>query len=103
VAGAEVGSYLLWYNHYMSWQVVKQPEGTLAIWDTTAGDFIAVGMDLEECCDFFAEEVFRGLLARTRDFARKTALVLDGTPEKAYHQFAMTWEQAQKQLAERRQ
>jgi hypothetical protein len=85
----------------MSWQVVKQPDGRLAIWDTVPGDFIVAGMDAEECCDYFAEEVFRDLLARTHNFAKKVALVMDGTPEKAYHQFAMTWEQAQRQIKER--
>jgi hypothetical protein len=87
----------------MGWQVVKQPDGRLAIWSSIVGDFIAEDMSLEECCDFFAEDVFRDLLDRVRKFSQAASWVLDGTPAKAYHQFTMTWDDAMRDRASREQ
>jgi hypothetical protein len=76
----------------MGWQVVKQPDGRLAIWSSVVGGLIARDLDAEECAGEFAAEIGRDFADRMRKVEKIIGWVLDGTPAKAYHQFTMMWE-----------
>lgn len=78
----------------MGWQVIKQPDGKLGVWSSDPGDWIAKDMDADEIEELFAEEMAGDLARRLRKVRQIVQWVLDGTPEKAYHQFAMTYEEA---------
>ncbi len=75
-------------------QIIRQPSGKYAIFCTNTDTVIVWDADEGEIVDWFAE--------RAAEDARRTAGILighvtAGTPEKAYYQFAMTWDEALRQ------
>jgi hypothetical protein len=75
----------------MGQQIIKQPDGrftvfcsitdTIAVYDATAADVV----------EYFAEQARRNAVEAAR---RLVSLVDAGKPREAYHQFAMTWDEA---------
>lgn len=75
----------------MGYQIVKQPDGHLAIRESYTGTLVMWDANREEVIDYFAE------MAATdaRENALRLAdLVLDDKPRDAYYQFAVTWDAA---------
>ncbi|MFK0288329.1 hypothetical protein ACIQVL_48835 [Streptomyces sp. NPDC090499] len=75
----------------MGQQIIKQPDGKLAVFSTVVDAFIVIDATPEEILDWRAEEA--------ANEARRTAQrhldhVLADEPERSYFQFTMTWEEA---------
>ena len=75
----------------MTHQIIRQPDGRLAVFSTGVDDWIIADATSEELGDYYAE--------RAAKDARKSALdtcdkVLSGNARKVYYQFAMTYEEA---------
>lgn len=74
----------------MGHQVVKQPDGHLAVWSTETDDWVLLDADPVDVLDYFV-----GLAAA--DALRSTQQVLDavlgGEPRRVYFQFTRTYEQ----------
>lgn len=71
-----------------AYQIILEPSGEFAIWDTIVDDFIDAGCTIEEIMEFFID------MAKTRaeDNVREiTDKLLAG--EKPYYQFTMTYEE----------
>lgn len=75
----------------MGYQVIKQPDGQLAIWSSYTDGWAAVDCTAEDVTTFFVD---RAAADARRDAERIIGHVLAGEPEKAYYQFAMTFEEA---------
>jgi hypothetical protein len=75
----------------MAFQVIKQPDGKLAIFTTEQDRWTAWDLDPEEVVQWFADRA--GADARERA-QRIVNHVLEGTPWKVYFQFAMTFAEA---------
>lgn len=78
----------------MGYQVIRQPDGKLAIWTSYSDGWAAYDCTPEEAVEFFVE--IAADRAR-RDAERVVRHVLAGEPRKAYHQFAMTFEEAEEE------
>lgn len=75
----------------MGHQIIKQPDGKLAVFSSVVDDWIIAGATREELGDYYAEDAARK--------ARESALqacdaVLDGEPRAVYYQFTMSYEEA---------
>jgi hypothetical protein len=79
----------------MSIQIIQQPDGKLAVYSTIVSDWIHTGKTAQELEDIYAEEAAEDARSSIR---RITGAVLAGDARKVYHQFAMTFEQAEKQI-----
>jgi hypothetical protein len=79
----------------MGWQVIKQPDGRFGVFSSIVDDWVAADCTADEAEELFAEEMGRDMAQRLRDVRRKIALVDAGEARKAYHQFAMTYAQAE--------
>ncbi|KFG02578.1 hypothetical protein IQ62_01140 [Streptomyces scabiei] len=75
----------------MGQQIIKQPDGRLAVFSTVVDAFIVVDATPEEILDWRAEEAAKD--AR-RDTQRQLDHVLADEPDRSYFQFALTWEEA---------
>lgn len=75
----------------MAQQIIKQPDGRLAVFSTVTDTFIVVDATPEEIIEWRAEAEANAVRARTR---RELDHVLAGDSRAAYFQFAMTWEEA---------
>lgn len=75
----------------MGQQIIKQPDGKLAVFSSITDTFIVVDATPEEILDWRAEEAAQAARERTK---RELDHVLTGNPRAAYFQFAMTWEEA---------
>lgn len=76
----------------MSEQIIQQPDGRLAVFSSVVDAFVVVDATADEIIDYRAEEA--ALKARERTRA-EIDRVLSGQP-KPYHQFTLTWEEAQR-------
>lgn len=78
----------------MGHQIIKQPDGNLAVWSTGTDSWILYDATRQELLDYYAERAAK----RARD---DTAQLIDaveaGRPEEAYYQFAMSFEEANQQ------
>ena len=75
----------------MSWQIIKQPDGKLAVFSSGVDDWIITDATAAELEDYYAEDAAE----KGRQSARETiGHVLAGEPTKAYYQFAETFEEA---------
>lgn len=77
----------------MGQQIIKQPDGRLAVFSSVVDAFIVVDATPEEIVEWRAEEAAQQARERTRT---ELDYVLSGNPRKAYFQFALTWEEAAK-------
>ncbi|MFD3520426.1 hypothetical protein [Streptomyces sp. NPDC058653] len=75
----------------MGQQIIKQPDGKLAVFSTITDTFIVVDATPEELVEWRAEEAAE----RAREHTlRELGKVLNGDPRSACFQFAMTYEEA---------
>lgn len=81
----------------MSHQIIKQPDGRLAVWSSGVDDWIMYDASPDEVVEFFVTEA----ADRARDAAQETvgAVVADQAAS-VYYQFAMTFAEAQEWRAE---
>jgi len=82
----------------MGWQVIKQPDGRLSIFSSVVDDWIYVDCTPEEAVQVFVDQVAEDTRSNVQ---RIVDLVVAGDAKKAYYQFAMTWDEANQQIAER--
>lgn len=75
----------------MGQQIIKQPDGKLAVFSTVVDAFVVVDATPDELVEWRAEEAAEAARERTR---RELEHVLNDEPSKAYRQFALTWEDA---------
>lgn len=74
----------------MSEQIIKQPDGRLAVFSSVTNTFIVVDATPEELVEWRAEEAADKARERTRAEIER---VLSGKP-RPYFQFTLTWEEA---------
>lgn len=75
----------------MGQQIVKQPDGRLAVFSSVVDAFVIVDATPEEILEWRAEEASAKERERTR---RELDAVLADDPRRVYHQFALTWKEA---------
>ncbi|MDX2550141.1 hypothetical protein [Streptomyces stelliscabiei] len=75
----------------MGQQIIKQPDGKLAVFSSIVDAFIVVDATPEEILDWRAEEAAAKERERTQ---RELDAVLAGDPRRVYYQFTRTWEEA---------
>ncbi|MFI8191315.1 hypothetical protein ACIF8T_21270 [Streptomyces sp. NPDC085946] len=75
----------------MGQQIIRQPDGKLAVFSSITDTFIVVDATPDELIEWRAEEAAERAREQTR---RELDKVLAGNPQAAYHQSAMTWEEA---------
>lgn len=82
----------------MGHQIIKQPDGLLAVWSTGTDSWILYDGTPEEIVEYYAERAAED----ARRSARATVdAVLAGEPERRYYQFTMTFEEANREHLER--
>ncbi len=74
----------------MGQQIIKQPDGRLAVFSSAVDAFIVVDATPEELIEWRAEEASEKARERTRAEIER---VLSGDP-RPYYQFTLTWEEA---------
>lgn len=75
----------------MGHQIVKQPDGRLAVFSTTADGFLFFDATEEEVVEYYAEEAAE----RARESTRRTIeMVKTGKPRAPYAQFTLSWKEA---------
>ena len=75
----------------MGRQIIRQPDGLLAVFSTVTDSWVLYDATPEELADHYATEA----AARAREeVGHITDAVLAGDPSRVYYQFAMTFEQA---------
>jgi hypothetical protein len=76
----------------MSHQVIRQPDGRLAVWSTVVDDFVIKDASPGELLDHYAEEAAE----RARGSAERVVdRVLAGRAQEVYGQFTMTYAEAE--------
>lgn len=75
----------------MGQQIIRQPDGRLAVFSSIVDAFIVVDATPEEILDWRAEEAAAKERERTQ---RELDAVLAGDPRRVYFQFTRTWEEA---------
>lgn len=75
----------------MGQQIIRQPDGRLAVFSSVVDAFIVVDATPEEILNWRAEEAAAKERERTQ---RELDAVLAGDPRRAYYQFTRTWEEA---------
>lgn len=75
----------------MGQQIIRQPDGNLAVFSSITETFTVVDATPEEIVEWRAKEAAEQARERT---LRELDKVLAGDSRGAYFQFAMTWEEA---------
>lgn len=76
----------------MGHQIIVQPDGLLCVWSTIVDDFVLTDATGQELTDYYVSEA----ASRARaDIVTKINAVLSGQAETVYHQFTMSYEQAE--------
>lgn len=75
----------------MGQQIIKQPDGRLAVFSSVTDSFIVVDAAPDELVEWRAEEAAEKAREQTR---RELEHVLADNPRAVYFQFAKTWEEA---------
>jgi hypothetical protein len=73
-------------------QIIQQPDGRLALWSSIVDDWVLYDASPEALVEHMVEIAAND--AR-RKAEQMVAAVVEGEPERIYHQFAMTFEAAQ--------
>jgi hypothetical protein len=76
----------------MGQQIIRQPDGKLAVFSSVVDAFVVVDATPEEIIEWRAQEAAEQARERTR---AELARVLDSGDPKPYRQFTLTWEQAE--------
>ena len=79
----------------MSWQVIREPDGRLAVFCTTACGWIGEHLSDDQVADLFRQAFQDRLEERMRGLRKVVALVASGQAPEAYPVTWMTYEQAQ--------
>jgi hypothetical protein len=77
----------------MGQQIIRQPDGKLAVFSSVVDAFIVVDATPEEILEWRAEEAAQEARRRTQ---RELDKVLAGDPGAVYFRGALTWEEASK-------
>lgn len=77
----------------MGQQIIRQPDGRLAVFSSITDSFIVVDATLEEIVEWRAEEAAEQARERTR---AELARVLAEGNRRPYQQFTLSWEEAAK-------
>ncbi len=72
-------------------QIIRQPDGQFALFNSNANTIIVWDVTAEAVVEWFVERAARDAREQV---LRTLSHVEAGEPRKAYHQFAMTWEEA---------
>ena len=83
----------------MGQQIIRQPDGRLAVFSSITESFIVVDATPEEIIEWRAEEAAETARERTKAELKR---VLDNTVESPYHQSTLTWEKASRMDRENR-
>lgn len=75
----------------MGQQIIKQPDGRLAVFSSVVDAFIVVDATPEEILDWRAEQAAEDARRATQ---RELDAVLADDPRRVYFQFVRTWEEA---------
>ena len=75
----------------MGEQIIKQPDGRLAVFSSIVDAFIIIDATPEEILDWRAEEAAAKAREQTQ---RELDAVLADDPRRVYFQFTRTWEEA---------
>ncbi len=78
----------------MGLQIIKQPDGLLAIRSSESDTLIAWDATRDEVLEVFAERAAQRARDEVERAGRVADFVLNDEPRKAYYQFAVPWEQA---------
>lgn len=81
----------------MGHQIIKQPDGKLAVYSSVVDAWILVDASPEELLDYYAE---RAAKDARRDTQRVLDAVLADQPREVYYQFAMTFDEANERTRE---
>lgn len=81
----------------MGQQIIKQPDGRLAVWSTVVDDWVIFNATPEELLDYYAEEAAQEARRQTQ---RALDAVLADDPKQVYYQWAMTFEEAEERRRE---
>ena len=73
----------------MGHQIIKQPNGKLALWSSVVDDFIMLNATEQHIIDYYLEKEKAKIQASVR---ATVALIEDGKPP--YYQFTKTWAEA---------
>lgn len=82
----------------MGHQIIKQPDGRLAVFSSVVDDWIITDATQRELEDYYAEEAAEKARKVTR---RICEAVLAGNARKVYYQFAISFEEADALAKER--
>jgi hypothetical protein len=74
----------------MGRQIIKQPDGKYAVWSSVVDDFVMLDATAEELAADAGDKAKQAAERETREIIRQ----LD-EGQKPYHQFTMSWEEAQ--------
>ncbi len=77
-------------------QIIKQPDGKLAVWSTVVDDFVRFDASVDEIIEWEVETARKDIERRLYDIAA----ALD-RGEKPYFRSTMTWDEAQTRRASR--
>lgn len=75
----------------MGYQIIKQPDDRYALFSSYTDTIVAWNASAPEVIDWFAEQAEQDARVTA---AKYLGHVAGGHPERAYHQFAMTWDEA---------
>lgn len=75
----------------MGMQILKQPDGQLAVFSRETDTFVMMDATPDEVTEWFADLAAQDTRTSVR---RILGHVLGGDPRGAYYQFALTWEEA---------
>lgn len=75
----------------MGQQIIRQPDGRLAVFSSIVDAFVVVDATPEEILDWRAETAAKDARRHTQ---RQLDHVLAGEANRSYFQFTMTWEEA---------
>ena len=75
----------------MGYQVIKQPDGLLAIFSSYTDTWAVYDATGDEVVDWFAEQAAK---SARRDAAGIVSAIQVGKPRQVYYQFAMTFDEA---------
>lgn len=81
----------------MGHQIIKQPDGQLAVWSSNVDDWIVYDATADELVELYVSEA----ADRARQTIRETVTAVEADePERVYYQFVMTFDEAQAMRAE---
>lgn len=77
----------------MSYQIIKQPGGELAVFSSVTETIVLWDATAEEVVEWFVDAAMK---KAKREAERVVEVVLHGQTRDIYHQFTMSWEEALK-------